>query len=154
MMVIAALAAGNVLTGNLALHAADTNTAPATPLPGAPAAGQRPSGMRGPSLEQLAQQLSLTDDQKTKVKPILDAQLQQMRDLRADTSLSSQDRRTKMQGIREETAAQMKVVLNPEQFDKWQKMSPMGQRQLRPIGPHPGDEKPGGTNAPVAPPKN
>ena len=153
-MLIAALAAGSLLVWSPALRAADTNPPPSTPPAGAPPADQRPPGMRGgPNLDQLAQQLNLTDDQKAKVKPILEARDKKIADLRGDTSLSPEDRRTKMQSIREETTAQMKAVLTPEQFDKWQKTSPMGPRRNRPNGPPQGGEKAGSTNAPAAPPK-
>jgi len=146
---MAILAAGGLLAGNPALHAEDTNQPPATPPTGNPAS-PRPAGMRiGPTLEQLTKSLNLTTDQVTKVKPILDARDQKVRDLRGDTSLSSQDRRTKMLSIREETATQLKAILTPEQYDKWQKMLPMGIR-----GPRPNGDAPGGTNTPVAPPKN
>ncbi len=146
-MMIGALVAGNLLAWNPALRAADTNTPPATPAAGVPAAGQRPPGMRGPTLDQLAQQLNLTDDQKAKVKPILEARDKKRGELRSDTSLSSEDRRTKLQSAREEAAAQMKAVLTPEQFDKWQKIE---QRGRRPGGPPPG----GNANAPAPPPQN
>jgi Spy/CpxP family protein refolding chaperone len=149
-MIIAALVAGNLLAWNLALRAADTNTPPA----GAPPAGQRPPGMRGPTLDQLAQQLDLTNDQKAKVKPIFEARDKKIGDLRGDTTLSQEDRRTKMQSIREETVAQMKAVLTPEQFDKWQKTAQRGRRPGGPGGPPPGGEKAGSTNAPAAPPKS
>ena len=152
-MLIAALAAGSLLVWSPALRAADTNTPPSTPP-----AGQRPPGMRGPTLDQIAQQLDLTDDQKAKVKPILEARDQKMRDLRGDTSLSPEDRRTKMQAIREETTAQLKAVLTPEQFDKWQKTA---QRGRRPGGPPPGGNPPpagtpppASTPPPAAPPQN
>ena len=148
-MIIAALVAGNLLAWNLALRAADTNTPPTEASP----AGQRAPGMRGPNLDQLAEQLNLTDAQKPKVKSILDAQMQKMRDLRNDTSLAQEDRRPKMQSIREETTAQLKAVLTPDQFDKWQKMNQRNRRPGGPGGPPPMGEKPGGTNAPAAPPK-
>ena len=155
-MLIAALAAGSLLVWSPALRADDTNTPPSTPPAGAPPAGQRPPGIRGgPNLDQLAQQLNLTDDQKAKVKPILEARDKKMADLRGDTSLSQEDRRTKMQSIREETTAQMKAVLTPEQFDKWQKTA---QRGRRPGGPPPGGNSPpaeipppAGTPPPAAP---
>ena len=147
--------AGSLLAGSPVVRAdGSTNKPPATP-PAETSPSQRQLGMRsGPNLEQLTKALSLKDDQITKVKPILDARDQKLRDVRNDASLQSDERRTKLKAIRDDMATQMQAVLTPEQFDKWQKMSPMGQRQLRPIGPHPGDEKPGGTNAPVAPPKN
>ena len=147
-MIIAALIAGNLLACNLALQAADTNTPPSTPPAGAPPTGPRPGGMMrgGPSLDQLAQQLNLTDDQKTKVKSILDAQQQKIRDLRTDTSVAPENRRAKVQSIREETSTQMKAALTPEQFEKWQKMGPRG--------PRPGGPNGMGTNAPAGSSKN
>ena len=153
-MIIAALVVGNLLACNPALRAAETNTPPSSPPAGAPPAGQRPQGFRGPSVDQLAQQLELTDDQKAKVKTILDGQMQKMRDLRNDTGLSQEDRRPKMQSIRDETTTQLKAVLTPEQFEKWQTMA--AQRNRRPGGPGgppPGGERTAGTNAPAAPAK-
>src|SRR5260221_10192991 len=99
-MLIAALAVGALLTGNTVLRAQDsTNPPPA----GAPPAGQRPPGMRGaPNLDMLAKQLELTDEQKTKIKPILEEQAKKIKDLRADISLSQEDRRAKMKAIRDE----------------------------------------------------
>src|SRR5512137_1682949 len=96
-MIIAALVAGNLLAWNVALRAADTNTPPGKPEIGGPPPGQpgqRPPGMMrgGPNLDQLAQQLNLTDDQKAKVKPVLEAQGKKMSEMRADTSLSREDR--------------------------------------------------------------
>ena len=152
-MLIAALAAGSLLVWSPALRAGDTNTPPSTPPAGAPPAGQRPPGMRGgPTLDQLAQQLKLTDDQKAKVKPILEARDQKMRDLRGDTGLTPEDRRAKMKALRDDMVTQMKAVLTPEQFDKWQKMSSAGMRDRR-NGPPPGGGHAGGTNAPAAPPQ-
>lgn len=150
-MIIAALVAGNLLACNLALRAADTNTPPSAPPVGASPPGPRPPGMRGgPTLEQLTQQLSLTDEQKPKVKNILESRDKKIAELRGDSSLSQEGRRAKMQSLREEITAQMKGVLTPEQFDKWQKMS---QRSRRP-GPPPGGGSPGDANPPAPPPKN
>jgi protein CpxP len=151
-MIIAALVAGNLLAWNLALRAADTNTPPpAKPAPGGPPQDQRPPGMMrgGPSLDLLAKQLNLTDDQKAKVKPILEARDKKIGELREDTSLSPEERRAKMQSLREEITAQMKAVLTPEQFDKWQQMNQRGRRP----GPPLGGERAGSTNAPAAQPK-
>jgi Spy/CpxP family protein refolding chaperone len=152
-MVIAALVVGNLLAWDLALRAADTNMPPSAPPAGGPPAGQRPPGMRaGPSFDQLAQQLDLTDDQKPKVKSILEERDKKVAELNSDTSLSREDRRPKMQSIREETMAQLKAVLTPDQFDKLQKMA-RNRRPGGPGGPPPGGGRPGGTNAPAAPPQ-
>ena len=148
-MLIAALAAGSLLVCSPALRAADTNTPPSTPPAGAPPADRGPRG----GFERMAEQLNLTADQKPKVQSIMDTQRQKMLDLRNDTSLSQEDRQAKRKAIVEDMSAQMKAVLTPEQFDKWQKTSPMGPRRNRPGGPPPGGENAKGTNAPAAPPK-
>jgi periplasmic protein CpxP/Spy len=150
-MLIAALAVGSLLVWSPALRASDTNKPSSTPPAGAPPAGQpQRSGF-----ERQAEQLNLTADQKPKVQSIEQAQRQKMIDLNKDTGLSQEDRRAKRKAIAEETAQQMKAVLTPEQFDKWQKTSlmGMGQHRFRPSGPLPGNEKGGSTNAPAAPPK-
>ena len=155
-MFIAALIAGNLVAWSPASRAADTNTPPATPPAGAPPAGPRGPGMRGQlHMDQLAKQLELTDDQKAKVQPIMDAERQKMRDLHQNpdfASMSQEDRAGKMKAIHDDMVAQMKAVLTPEQFEKWQKLPQMGMRGRRP-GPPPEGVQAGGTNAPAAPPK-
>ena len=145
-LIITALVAGNLLAWNLALQAQDaTNTPPATRPAGAPPGAAR--GMRGgPNLDQLTTALNLTEDQKPKVKSILDAQRQKTTDLRADTGLSQEDRRTKMQAIRQDMSDQLKAVLTSEQFGKWQQMAQRGRRN----GPPPRGPNAGSTNAPAS----
>jgi Spy/CpxP family protein refolding chaperone len=123
-LIIAALVTGSLFAGSAMLQAqTDTNTPPA----GAPPAGAPPGGGRGmrggPSLDQIATSLKLDDATKEKIKPILDAQRQKMTDLRADTSLAPEDRRAKVQAIRDDTATQLKAILTPDQFDQYQKMT-------------------------------
>ena len=84
MTLLAALAVGSLLTLSPALRADDaTNIPPSAPPAGGPPPGDRGPGMRGrgPNLEMIAQRLNLTDDQKPKVKAILDDRQEQMRDL-------------------------------------------------------------------------
>jgi protein CpxP len=115
---IAALVAGNLFAWNLVLRADDsTNTPPAAQPP----ADNHGSGMRG--RPDFAKALNLTDDQKPKVKAIMDAQMQKMHDLREDDSLSQDDKRAKMKAIHDDTSTQLKAVLTADQFAKWQKMS-------------------------------
>lgn len=129
-LLIATLVAGSLFAGSTVLQAQTNNTPPA----GAPPAGGR--GMRGgPSLDQIATALKLDDATKAKVKPILDAERQKLTDLRADTSLSQEDRRAKVQTIRLDTAAQMKAVLTPDQFDQYEKMTQPRQRRAPAAAP-------------------
>jgi len=125
-LALAALVAGSLFAGSVALQAQDnTNTPPA----GAPPGG----GMRGrPNFEMISKQLELTDDQKPLVKPIVEDMQKQASELRKDTSLTQEDRRAKMKEIRDGAAAKLKDILTPEQFAKWQKI---GQRQRPPMVP-------------------
>ena len=125
-LALAALVAGSLIAGSSALQAQDnTNTPPA----GAPPGG----GMRGrPNFEMISKQLDLTDDQKPKVKTVLEDMQKQMGDLRKDTSMAQEDRRAKMKEIHDGASAKLKDILTPEQFAKWEKM---GQRQRPPMAP-------------------
>ena len=136
-LMIAALVAGSVFAADFAVRAQDsTNTPPA---------GARPPGARGRmNFDTIATQLALTDDQKPKVKPIIEEMMQKNADLRKDTSLEQADRRAKMKEIRDAATAKLKDILTPEQLDKWTKL---GQGNRRPPGgagapPPAGDNKP------------
>jgi len=113
--------------------------------------------MRGrPGLDMIAQQLNLTDDQKPKFRSIMASRMQKLRDLRQDpgfASMSTEDRAAKVKAIQDETVTQMKALLTPEQFEKWQKMLQSGMRGRR-MGPPPGGPSAAGTNAPPPPPAN
>lgn len=50
-------------------------------------------------LDRLSRQLKLSDEQKEKIKPILEDQVAQVQSLRQDTSLAPQERRAKFQEI-------------------------------------------------------
>lgn len=72
--------------------------------------------------DRMAKALNLSDDQKSKVLDILNGEQKQMSDLRADTSLSQQDRRSKMREMREGTASQIRALLNSDQQQKYDQM--------------------------------
>jgi hypothetical protein len=83
----------------------------------------------------MAQALELTGDQQEKIKPILESEASQMQELRANTSLSQEDRMAKMKEIRQSTASQINPILTPDQQKKYaEMMSRMGRG--RPSGPN------------------
>ena len=73
-------------------------------------------------LDHLSQMLSLTDDQKAKIKPILEDINTQSESLRKDTSLSPQDRHTKMRDLHEKSMTQIRGLLTPDQQAKLDSM--------------------------------
>jgi periplasmic protein CpxP/Spy len=79
--------------------------------------------------QMLTKQLNLTSDQQPKVLDILKSQQSQMESLRSDTSLSQQDRRSKMMDIRKTSDDQIRALLDSNQQKKWDQMQ--ARRQQR-----------------------
>ncbi|HEX7617229.1 MAG TPA: hypothetical protein VF480_00770 [Verrucomicrobiae bacterium] len=131
-LIIAALVAGSLFGGSAVLQAQNGTNPPPAGTPPVRARGARAGAQ---NVDQLATTLKLDDATKAKVKTILDAQQQKVRDLRADTTLSPADLRTKTQAIRDDTAAKMKAILTPDQFTQWQTMSQPLQRRAAPVAP-------------------
>jgi protein CpxP len=72
--------------------------------------------------KELTKHLKLTSDQQTKVQSALESQRSQMESVHQDTSLSQQDRRTKMMDIRKSTDDQIRGLLDSNQQKKWDEM--------------------------------
>jgi Spy/CpxP family protein refolding chaperone len=77
-------------------------------------------------MERMTTQLSLTNEQKPKVKAALEARDKKMQEIRKDTSLDQQARRDKMRPIMEEQNKKMKEILTADQFTKYQEMNQRG----------------------------
>jgi protein CpxP len=72
--------------------------------------------------EMLTKQLKLTSDQQFKVLDIFKSEQSQMDQLRSDSSLSQDDRRSKMMDIRKSSNDQLRALLDSDQQKKWDKM--------------------------------
>jgi len=73
-------------------------------------------------LKRLTDQLGLTADQQTQIKPIVDTFVKTVQDLRADTTLTQEDRMAKMKEARETEMTGIKAVLTPDQQAKLAEM--------------------------------
>jgi protein CpxP len=97
----------------------DQQTAPAT-------TGKR--GHRGADFDpakrtqKLTSKLKLTPDQQSKVQDILKSEQSQMQTLRADTSMSREERRPKMMEISKTSDSQVRSLLDPGQQKKFDTM--------------------------------
>ena len=83
--------------------------------------GRRPGGV-AERLKQIAEELKLTDEQKGKLKPLLEDEAGKLRELRQDTGLSRADRQSKSKEIRNAANEKIKAILTPEQQEKWAKL--------------------------------
>ncbi len=92
-------------------------------------------------LDRMAKDLNLTDDQKAKIKPILEKEADQRKAIMEDSSLSREDRRAKFMELQQKTHADIKAVLNQDQQKKFEEMRPRrgrgGPSGERPQGPPP-----------------
>jgi protein CpxP len=70
-------------------------------------------------LERMTTTLTLTDDQKPKVKAVLEETSKKMKALREDTSLDQTARREKMKPIMDDQNTKLKGILTPEQYTKY-----------------------------------
>ena len=123
---LVALVTGGMLVGG-ALSAQETpKEKPAAPqgvagAPGAPGMG----GMRGTmNPEKMAKDLGLNEEKTKKLKAALDERRTKMTDLRADNSMSQEDKRAKNKEIRDATNVKIKAFLSTEEYDKYIKMTP------------------------------
>jgi periplasmic protein CpxP/Spy len=71
---------------------------------------------------ELTKKLNLTSDQQTKVQSIFESERSQMEALHNDSSLSQNDRRSKMMTIHQNTDSQVRALLDSNQQKKWDEM--------------------------------
>lgn len=126
-LMLTGLVAGSFLTINLSAPAQDSTNA----APGASAA-QGKFKPRGFNIDKLGEQLNLTDDQKPKVKAVLDGMMQKMRDVRSDMSIQPADKRSKFMEIRNDANTKLQAILTPDQYTKWQQLAPMNRHRPAP----------------------
>jgi len=98
---------------------------------------ERRGGPGGANLEQLAEQLGLSADQKAKLAPVLKAQAEKMRALREDQSLAREEKMEKMRAFRDEGNKAIEAVLTPEQTAKFHEL----REKMRERGPR-GEKSP------------
>ncbi len=75
----------------------------------------------GARLQEAIQNLNLTDAQKEQLKPIYQEQMETLRELHQNESLSMAEKLEKLKAIRQQVAPKFKKVLDAEQYAKWEK---------------------------------
>lgn len=113
---MAALAAGTLLASTSALLAEDSPSTPPT--------GEKHHEMKGHA--NLGKALNLTDEQKPKVQEIMKKAMEKRKEVRADTSLTPEEKKAKYKEIQKEIGTQLKAVLTPEQYAKWEESTKRG----------------------------
>jgi len=73
-------------------------------------------------LEHLSQILNLSDDQKAKVRPMLDDEANRMQSVWQDDSTPRDQKQEKLQQVHQQAVEQVKTVLTVDQLKKFQDM--------------------------------
>jgi len=95
-------------------------------------------------VKHMTKELNLNADQQSKVLAILQDQQKQMEAAHNDTSMSQQDRHSKMMDLHKSANEQIRAVLNPDQQKKFDAMS---QHEAQHMGHH-GDWNKSGQQTP------
>ena len=77
-----------------------------------------PESIKRAKLTRLRKDVALTDEQASKVKPIIDAYVNEMQAIKSDRSLDSRSKRQKFSELRQRYESDLDAVLNPEQQQK------------------------------------
>ena len=80
---------------------------------------QRRVAMR---LQTLSTNLNLTEDQKGQIRPLIEAEVDQLRALRLDESLSPEEKQTQLEVMHRATRTQIRQLLTPDQQKKLDEM--------------------------------
>ena len=107
-------------------------------------------GRRMPSvqerLDRMTEELKLTEEQKPKVKAVLEESYKKRQEIFADANVPREQRREKMQAIMDEQNKKFKEILTPDQYGKWEKMRESARPGRGPEGA-PGKKKEEGTKS-------
>ena len=69
-------------------------------------------------LQHISSELNLSDAQKQQLKPVLKSEAQQLKAVKADASLSDDQKRAKAKEIHQNAKSQMSTILTPDQQKK------------------------------------
>jgi Spy/CpxP family protein refolding chaperone len=144
LLTLAAMAFAGILL------AAQEPSAPSNPPQDqAPAPNGNPGrgGMVENRLQKLSQQLNLTDDQREKIRPLLEHESERIKEVRGNSSLSQGEAQRRIKSIRRDTNQRIGAFLTPEQIAQWKE-----DRQQHRGGGQGAEHGPSGGPAPDAPP--
>jgi len=74
------------------------------------------------TLQKLSRALNLTDDQKTQIKPILQREVQKLKSIRNDPSMSDEQKQAEAQQVHATAHSEIQSLLTPKQQQKLEHM--------------------------------
>jgi periplasmic protein CpxP/Spy len=126
----ATLALCLAVVGAILMMAQDASAPPQQGDSGQPGGRPSPDQMVARQMEHLTKALSLTPDQVTQIKPILQNQMTQMMALRQDTQTAQPDRRAKMMQVHTDTQTKIRALLTGDQQPKYDELLAQEQQRM------------------------
>lgn len=123
MIVLTSLAAGSMIVCGSAFGQETTTGKITSMTTNATSKVSHMWGGGGASMDKLSQELGLSDSQKQKVESIFQSEHQQMRDVHQNTTMSTGEKRSEYQKLRDDLNTKMQSVLTPEQYTKWENLT-------------------------------
>lgn len=99
-----------------------------------PAAGEQAAKPKS-RVQQMTEELKLSDDQRAKLRPILQEEGKKLREIRQDTALEKDQKTGKLKEIRATYTGKIKEVLTADQWATWEKGRADRDPQARGKGP-------------------
>jgi protein CpxP len=119
-----------ILLGGAAGTSGYAQSPPQAPAPGAlPAA---PAHSPGEVVEMLSKRLSLTDQQKSQILPIIAERQQKIQAIRTDASLPPGQRMSQAQSIMKDSDAKINALLTPEQQQSYSQIEHDMRARMKP----------------------
>ncbi len=119
------------------------STPQSTPTPGdSTAAGPSAQDQARATIEKVSADLNLTPEQKSKLEPILTNEIQLVHTLKADTSMTTEQKQAKFKDQLTSDHAKIDAILTPEQKTK---LGQLNQQKAQ--------EQGGGSGSPATPPQ-
>ena len=89
--------------------------------------------LTGTRLKSLTEKLTLTDEQKEKMRPLISEEVKFTHGLRENQDLTEEQRVSKEKVFRDASRPKFKAILSEEQFDKFEKMrTPKPKKEAKP----------------------
>jgi Spy/CpxP family protein refolding chaperone len=88
------------------------------PTPSNTQQAPQPHGRVERQLQRMRETLNLTDDQVAQIRPVLETRNQQLKELRANSSMPQGEARAKAVEVRKSARRQIEHILTPEQRQK------------------------------------
>lgn len=81
-------------------------------------------------MQHLTKELNLTKEQQEKIRPIIEKEMKDIRDVRENTSLTQEQKMEKIKVIHQGTQAEVNKILTPEQQKKYAEMQEKAREEM------------------------